>query len=341
MDTKRFLTDQIIEGMSSTLDDEQLRTLGNVVLSKLSNVRIEVVSTVPACTYNVNDKYLRLFVASRRLEGLSEKSLRQYVFYTTRFLDAVDKNFTDVVTTDIQLYLANYEKTRNVCRCTLDNMRKAINSFFLWLFENDYIQKNPASNIKSFAFEKKPILILSDMDILNIRDYVYGDYRTRAIIETLLATGIRVSELCNILISDIDLNSAEITIHCAKKRQKQDRHIFLTVEAIKAINEYLIYRNSRGWTQSPYLFVANRKGGGPLNERLINEKLHDIETALDLPIRLTVHVFRKTLASLLYRRGMQPLDIAYILGHADSRMSETYYISVRGDEVKRNYSRYR
>ncbi len=341
MELKKQFVDQVLSEMSCHMSREEIERLNNVMLSKLRDVDMVMSETSVAVCNNSNEKYLRMFVASRLLEGLSKNTLRQYVFYSRNFLDWIRKDFVDITSIDVQYYLSEYERTHNVCKCSLDNMRKGINGFFLWLFENDYIESNPVAKIKHIAYEKKTIETLTDEEILDIRDYIHDDYRTRAIVEVLLSTGVRVSELCNIMIKDVDLDNSEIVIHCAKKRNKQDRVLFLTAEAKKAINNYIDYRDARGWNDSPYLFVSNRKYGRPLSERLVNEKLHAIETALDLKKNLTVHMFRKTLASILYKRGMSPLDIAYILGHVDTRMSETYYINVKNEDVCRNYRRFR
>ncbi len=341
MDYKKQFMDQIMTEMAQALDENSKEMLEKVLLKKLQNVDVQKAETQIACLDDDNERYMRLFAASRRLEGMSERTIRQYLFYSKRFFDVIHKNFADITTTDVQYYLAEYDRTHNITKRSLENIRKGINGFFLWLTENEYIPKNPISRIKPIAYDKKTVEILSDDDVFNIRNTVFGDLRTRAIVELLLATGVRVSELISIRIDDIDFERSEITIHSAKKRRKMDRLLFLTADAKATIRAYINYRWERGYTSSPYLFVANRKGGKPLTERLVNGKLKDIEVAAGLSKRLTVHTFRKTLASILYRRGMQPLDIAYILGHEDSRMSETYYISVQNEDVKRNYGRYR
>ena len=341
MDYKSEFMEKVVAEMAGRLSTEELDQLRYSLLSNLNDVEIVKQETLPACVDNTNERLMRLFVASRRLEGMSERTICQYMYYSKLLFEAIGKDFTDIVTTDVQFFLADYERTHNICKRTLENIRKGLNGFFLWLYTNEYIVKNPVSKIVAIAYEKKVLWTLSDADILDIRDYVHNDVRTRAIVETLLATGVRVSELINIDIPDVDLENGEIIIHCAKKRNKQDRLIFLTVEAIKSIRTYLDLRQTRGWTACEKLFCANKKGGGPLTERTVNEKLNEIGCKIGLSHKLTVHVFRKTLASLLYRRGMAPLDIAYILGHADTRMSETYYISVRNEDVKRNFSKFR
>lgn len=341
MDYKKQFMDQVMSEMAEDLNARETQKLYDTLLESLNNVDLVKTETMPACIDNINERYLKRFVASRRLEGLSEVSIRQYVYNAKKFFDFIPKNFNEVTATDVQFYLSNYDKTHNVQKITLENMRKGINGFFVWLLENDYIKSNPVAKVKAIAFEKKTVEALTDYEILKIRDCVFGDYRTRAIVELLLATGVRVSELINIRIKDVNLDKGEVIIHCAKKRRKQDRICFLTAEAEKSIRDYLDFRQRKQIVESEYLFCANRRGGKPITERMVNEKLRSIEAQIGLSQKLTVHAFRRTFATILYSHGCPTADIAFLLGHCDTRMSETYYVSIKNENVKRNYGRYR
>ncbi len=343
MDERMNFINSVLADMQTKLDAEDLDTLKITLIRKMENMSLTQATMLMKVSNNsdVNERYFRLFVASRRLEGISDKTIIHYIYEARKMVTLLDKDIPDITTMDVQYYLSEYERRHNVSRRTLDNMRLSINGVFIWLLENDYISKNPMSPIKPISYEKKSIETLTETEIYDIRESVRGDLRTRAIIELLLATGIRVSELCAINIEDVNLENKEIVIHCAKKRRKQDRVLFLTVEAIKALEKYLSYRMKLSSRDGSPLFMSNRNKGRRVTERLVNTSLRNIEKEVGLKKKLTVHMFRKTLASLLYRRGMQPLDIAHILGHADTRMGETYYIGVKTDEVKNNYYRYR
>ena len=175
----------------------------------------------------------------------------------------------------------------------------------------------------------------------DIRECVRDDVRTRAIVELLLSTGVRVSELISINIENIDFDKGEITIHCAKKRQKQDRKAYLTVEATKSLRKYLEYRNTLTSPDGTALFISNRNNGRRVTERLVNSSLREIEKKIGLKKKLTVHVFRRTFATILWKHGCSPLSISKLLGHADTRMSETYYIGLQDEDIKRDYYKYR
>lgn len=334
---------EVLTEVQTSLSDEQLSKLKNCLLKNLQDVTIEKTLYELSTDIDDNYKYLKMFVAARRLEGMSEKTLRSYVFYSKNFLTTVNKNFRDITSLDIQFYMSNYELTHGISKRSLDNMRKGINGWFIWLEETEIIPVNPFRKVRKIAYDKKPVVTLSDDDIVLIREHLHGEkhLRTRAMVEFLLATGVRVSELCAVDITDVDFFNSKVLIHSAKKHHKEDRVCFLTPEARKFLQDYLMLREKRGWTNSPALFQSNKKDGNRITERLVNTELRNLETACGINKKITCHIFRKTLASILHRRGMSAIDIARYLGHEDSRTSETYYIDVSVDNLQYNYCRLR
>lgn len=342
-DCRDEFVNEVLAGMQEELSDEQLYQLKNCLSLNLQDVKLEKATYELSVDVDDNYKYLKMFVASRRLEGMSENTLRSYVFYTKAFLETINKNFRDITAIDIQWYMANYEVVHGISRRSLDNLRKGINGWFIWLEETENIPSNPFRKVHKIAYDKKPVVTLSDDEIVLIREYLHGDkyLRTRAIVEFLLATGVRVSELCAVDVTDVDFINSKVIIHSAKKHHKEDRICFLTPEARKYLQDYLLLRERKGWDKNPALFQSNKKDGKRITERIVNEELRKLETACNINKKITVHIFRKTLASILHRRGMCAIDIAQYLGHEDSRTSETYYINVSIDNLQYNYSKYR
>ena len=342
MDDKSIFMNNVLGEMQYCLDKRELEILKKSLIKELEHYSLAPkTQLVYKPDTEQNTRLIKLFVASKRLEGASEATIHQYVYETTKLMARLHKDFKDVSTIDVQFYLSEYEHTHHVSRCTIDNMRKAIKGVFIWLVDNKYLNENPLSGIRPIAFEQKTIEILDDDEIFDIREASRMNLRTRAIVELLLSTGIRVSELCAIDRSDVDLESGEILIHRAKKRKKLTQKLYLTSEAKRCIADYLVYRNTLHSPDEDALFISNRNNGRRCNERLINGTLKEVEEKAGITKHLTVHTFRKTLASLLHKRGMSSLDISIILGHADTRMSERYYIGIRDEDVKRNYYKYR
>lgn len=343
MDEKNELIQDIIYKSSTFLSDEELRKISDVLIVEFRDYLIKKDCFELSTDLDDNEKYFRLFIATKKLEGMSKKTISHYVYETRKALDFLNKNFRDVTNLDIQFYLSEYERFHNVSRRSLDNMRRHIAGYYNWLELQGYISLNPLRRVGKISYEKKEVQVLTDYEIQLIREYLSGvdtkySIRLRAIVEFLLATGVRVSELCSCSRSDIDFQKREVRIVCAKKRDRRTRTIFLNTEAIFYLNKYFEYRDKRGWNNSNSLFQGNNSKSQGINDREVNSQLNKLGVAAGITNKkLTVHIFRKTLASRLYSRGFKPADIAYILGHADTRTSETYYIHIDKEDIKRSY----
>lgn len=343
---KTEFINELLMDMSGKLTEQQMDELFNSLNVCLKDFSIAREEFLPSTELDDNEKYMKLFRAAKRLEGMSPKTIEQYLFQSKLMLNTLGMNFRDVTAIHIQFYLSDYERTHDISKRSLDNMKKAINGWYIWLEANDYIVKNPFRSIGRIYYENKPIEILSDDEIVAMRDMcatykgMYG-LRLRAIIDFLLATGVRVSEIMAVDIPDVDFRKNEVLIHSAKKRSAEDRRIFLTAEANKHLRDYLEKRYEKGWMATNALFAANKKTSRRLTERDFNMQIQELAKKCGITKHCTVHIFRKTMASILFRRGMSPSKIAKILGHCDSRTSETYYIEIDNEDVKRDYLKYR
>lgn len=145
------MTNQIINtvlsAMSPHLDKIQLMQLNTCLLQTLHDVIISPpVRQLPATPVD-NSQLLQQFVATKRLEGKSEKTLRQYIRANHRFLTSASKHCTHVSTMDIRYYLSLYAST-GITSTTVHNELRYLSAFYAWLAEEDYIAKNPAAKIK-------------------------------------------------------------------------------------------------------------------------------------------------------------------------------------------------
>ncbi len=339
-DVKNMFLENVLFQMQDDLSENQKRKLKDCLVNNLHDLKVEAPVYELSTELDDNYKYLKMFVAARRLEGMAESTITHYVYYARNFLGTINKNFRDISVVDIQWYLSNYEVTHAVSKRYIDNIRKGINGWFLWLEEQEYIESNPFRKIHKIAYDKPPVYVLTDMEVVNIRDYLYNDLRTRAMVEFLLSTGVRVGEFCAINTTDVDFINNKCIIHSEKKHGKETRVVFLTAEAKKYLLDYLDLREKRGWNNSPALFQSNRKGGVRITERVVNTSLRKIEKALNINKPLTCHIFRKTVATKLHKRGLDNISIAKYLGHEDSSTSEKYYINVAVENLQYSFNKY-
>ena len=338
-----MLKDEIISnvviGMSSSLDAEKLAQLKDCLYAVLYKYTIQETSTeiIPKYDKNSNEDLLMRFMWDYRIDGHSEKTIKHYIFETRKFLDYINKSCLDITKDDIQYYLAYLKSLGTLSASTLDNTRKYIKQFFVWLVYNDLISKNPFDKIK--CFKRNPIKknTITEYEITSMRDACVTK-RELALVDFLNATGIRVSECTNVKVNDIDFTSGKCNIYAEKTHTY--RIVYLDANALKHIIDYRTELAQKG-KNSEYLFMPLRGNSGKrISSSTIENDLKKVRERCGLNKKVTVHTFRKTLASRLNRRGANIESISKILGHADSATTSRFYISIDNSDIQGEYNRY-
>lgn len=318
--TKAEIISKVLMDMGDVIGSNELRTLKDCLHRCLYGVMIVEESTEIMVIDRVgNDELLTKFLFERKIEGLSDATLLQYKRETERFFNIVDKHYSEVKPDDINYYLAIL-LSQHISVNSVDNARKFIKPFFKWLYENDYINKDIFINIRPIKRIDKQKEFLTNEEITKVRDASRDDTRSLALIDFLLSTGIRVSECSNLKISDVDFEKGEVNIYATKTNEW--RKVYLDSNALKHLQDYL---NTRTDT-SPYLFVNSKCSHGgeitQMSKASIEKIIHQCCKKAEIKKHCTVHIFRKTLATRLYKRGMDITVIARILGHRSVTTTE-------------------
>lgn len=329
----------VVVGMSNLLDNEELSQLRNCLYAVLYKYNIEEVSTtlVAKTDKSTNEDLLIKFMWDYRIDGHSEKTIKHYIFETRKFLEYINKSCLDISKDDVQYYLAYLKSLGTLSDSTLDNTRKYIKQFFSWLVYNDIIQKNPFEQIKSI--KRNPIKknTITEYEVTSMRD-ACKTKRELALIDFLNATGLRVSECTNIKMQDIDFISGKVNVYAEKTRTY--RTVYMDASALKHVIDYRD-ELSRNGKNSEFLFCSSRKNSeNRISNATIERDLRKIRERCGIEKNVTVHTFRKTLASRLNRRGANVSSISKILGHADSSTTSRYYISIDNNDIQYEYNRY-
>lgn len=203
----------ILNEMADFLTVAQMKKLQEVLLKQLSENTIQKQQIS-------NDEYLKMFLNAKRIEGCSERTLKYYRVTVEHLLRNVTTQIRKVTTDEIRNYLVEYQKINNCSKVTVDNIRRNISSFFTWLEEEDYILKSPMRRIHKIKTKIVVKEVISDEAIEKMRDSC-KEKRDIAIIDLLYSTGIRVGELVNLNISDLDLEQRVYSIW--KRRQRATR----------------------------------------------------------------------------------------------------------------------
>lgn len=277
-----------------------------------------------------NSDYLDKFIMAKKIEGLSDQTLKGYKTYINKMFEYIEKNITTINTDDIRNFLATYQIENNCKNITMENIRVILSSFFSWLEIEELIIKNPIKRIHKIKISKLIKETYSDESIEILRNNC-DNIRNKAIISLLSSSGIRVGELVRINIDDIDFNNQTCKVF---GKGNKEREIYFDVKTKLYIQEYLIKRKD----DENALFVANKKPNRRLGVRgveLMLKKLAEKNNIKDV----YPHKFRRTLATKAIDKGMPIEQVQKLLGH--TKIDTTlHYAIVNQNNVKYSYNKY-
>ncbi len=194
---------------------------------------------------------------------------------------------------------------------------------------NEIITKNPFDRIRPIKRSDKKKEILLDDEIRALKRVAQNDPKKKAIVYILQATGVRVSECCRWNISDINFKTGEVTVYA----QKTDswRTLFLPKKVLRVLKKYLKTRTD----SNPALFI--NRYGRRMSKASIQDALQTLGKRAKLEKHITVHLFRKTLATFLADSNMPSEQICYIMGHKQYSTTLRYYIQQSPNKVRESY----
>lgn len=324
--TEEIFRTELMQSMIGVIDSDQMQKLGNAIATLFMRFKVEAKCTEVGFVDNTSENLRKRFIASLRLEGKSEATLRQYEMVIRMFFDDVQKSIKDITTNDIRYHLAMYQSTRKVSNATIDNRRRILSSFFSWLTKEEYIDKNPILRISKIKSEVEVKIPFSHVDVEKMKvcaSLTRNGKRNRALIEFLMSTGCRVSEVVGLDLDNVDFRKRECIVH---GKGNKDRKVYLTDVCLEYLNEYLSNRK----VQSNVLFT-NRNGdrwSKQSIEKIIKTIAHMAEVKNAHP-----HRFRRTFATNALNRGMPVQHLQKILGHK-SLDTTMIYCQVDDDLIK-------
>ena len=167
-----------------------------------------------------NQHLVSVFLAAKRVEGCSEKTVRYYDSTIRNVLTAVCKDIKQITTDDLRMYLDDYQKRSSASKVTIDNIRRILSSFFSWLEDEEYIVKSPVRRIHKVKTCKTVKETYSDEALELMRDNSEC-IRDLAIIDILASTGMRVGELVRLNRADIDFENRECIVLGKGNKQRK------------------------------------------------------------------------------------------------------------------------
>lgn len=313
----------ILNEMSEYLSVSQMRKLQEVVLRIFAS-KIDHKNEIS------NSAYLEMFLDAKTIEGCSERTIKFYKVTIDKMLQIVKIPIRKITTEDMRGYLSDYQKINNCSKVTVDNVRRNISSFFSWLEEENYILKSPMKRIHKIKTNQQVKEIITDEDIEKLRDSCKCT-RDLAMIDLLYSTGIRVGELVNLNIADIDFEARECVVF---GKGGKERRVYFDAKAKLHLQNYIQSRSDR----NEALFVTLDAPHERLKISGVEIRIRTLGRSVNLT-KIHPHKFRRTMATRAIDKGMPIEQVQKILGHSqiDTTMQ---YAMVNQSNVKISHRKY-
>ncbi|GHU91755.1 tyrosine recombinase XerC [Clostridia bacterium] len=327
---KDKLIAEIQQKMAGTLSSAQLDELRRVLTFTLHNYEVTARQTPDPNDTPANVKLLKAFIAAKRIEGCSEKSLKYYDSTVQAMFAEVSKPIREVTTDDLRGYLSKYQSERGSSKVTIDNMRRIFSSFYGWLEDEDYILKSPVRRIHKVKTDKVIKDTFTDEGLEQLRD-ACEEVRDLAMIDLLASTGMRVGELVGLNRDDVNFNERECVVF---GKGNSERIVYFDARTKIHLQNYLDSRTDA----NPAMFVSLTMPRERLMIGGVETRLREIGERADLQ-KVHPHKFRRTLATRAIDKGMPIEQVQKLLGHVkiDTTM---HYAQVQQTNVKNSHRKF-
>ena len=301
-----------------------------VLLRELEQVEISPRESDGARCMRENGELEQAFIAAKRLEGCSEKSLAYYHATLNKLLTALNKPMNTISTADIRAYLSTIQESRALSRVTVDNIRRIFSSFFSWLEDEYLIQKSPVRRIRKVRAESLIKEVLTDENLEILRDSCV-EPRDLAMIDLLVSTGIRVGELVKMNRQDIDFQERQCVVF---GKGNKEREVYFNARAKIHLLNYINARTD----DNPALFVSLHAPHTRLTIGGVESRLRAVGSRAKVH-HVHPHKFRRTMATMAIDKGMPIEQVQRLLGHV--RVDTTlHYAQVNQNNVKQAHRKF-
>ena len=327
---KELLINQIVREMLPSLNNAQMGQLQKVLEKAFSRYDVIENSSAELEGQQTNEKLIELFLAAKRVEGCSEKTIKYYKAAIEAMLNSIGRLAQEVETDDLRTYLTNYQNEKGSSKVTIDNIRRILSSFFSWLEDEDYILKSPVRRIHKVKTAATVKDTYTDEALEKMRDNC-DNLRDLALVDMLASTGMRVGELVLLNREDINFDERECVV---LGKGDKERIVYFDARTKIHLQNYLNERTDNNLA----LFVSLKAPFERMHIGGIEVRLRELGKKLDIP-KVHPHKFRRTLATMAIDKGMPIEQLQKLLGH--QRIDTTMqYAMVKQSNVKQAHRKY-
>lgn len=256
------------------------------------------------------------FLAAKRIDGCRPKTIKGYRERLKMFMTQCSKPVQAITTDDLREYLAYLVDERHLMDNSVQAHINTLRSLFSWLVDEDNIRKSPMRKIKSLKIDKlrsRHPLTAEQLEL--VRDGCRG-YKEKALVEFLVSSGCRVSEVAGLRVDDIDWRDRKCKVI---GKGNKERTVYFSVRAKLMLQLYIAER--RG---GEALFASSRAPYEPLTDRGIEKMISKLGKRIGMERPLYPHLMRHTFASHALNCGMELTIIQHLLGHSDPKTTLIY-----------------
>lgn len=260
-------------------------------------------------------KRITAFLAAKKIDGLSAKTLKNYREMLLAFAAQVDKPAARISADDIRGYIGTLAE-RGLKDSSIQTHINTLRSFFGWLDSEDLIKRNPTRKIKSLKIDRaKARRPLTMEQLERLRDGCRS-YKEKALVEFLVSSGCRLGEIVGLRADAVDWQGRSVVV---LGKGNKERTVYFSIRAKLMLQEYLARRKG-----GDALFASSRAPYEAMTPRAVERALQKIGERAGEPRRVHPHLLRHTFASNAINAGMDITIIQHLLGHTDPKTTLIY-----------------
>ena len=282
-------------------------------------------------------KFLEFIKVNKNLSKITLEAYQRYILQYKEYIIENNINYVNVKNEDIINYL-EYLHTINKKSSTISRHLASIRLFYQYLAKSKIVKEDPTKGIQSPKIEKKAPSVLSSQEVSLLLDQPKGEdlksIRDKAMLEIAYATGMRVTEIISLNISDIDLTNSSVTC----KTENKQRIIPLGKMSLHALQEYMetARLNMIKDDNEQALFV--NVNGKRLTRQGFWKIIKYYKEQAHISKEITPHVLRHSFATHLLQNGADLKSIQSMLGHSDISSTQVY-MQFQDDSLKNIYKK--
>lgn len=312
---KNDIINDVVFEMLEDIGRDNADKLKAVLLTRLHNIDLVETETLPSVDVYDNTKILERFAIDMIAKGLKKSTIEQYLWIVKKFLNTTGLSYRYVTGQDITDYLAIRQVKEHISQSYKSTTLRYLSAFFTWAYRKRHIEVDIMLDVDSIKAPQKPKRRLTDEEVEMCRSLASRDTEKSAILETMLSTGMRIGEMRALKVSD--LNFRDGTIRIWGEKSSVERTGIMTPRFKIAVMNHLKGRTSG------FLFESR---SGKCHSKAFFEKISKDLGEKAEKENCTVHLYRKTFASIMYRKTKDILLVSKLLGHASTETTVRYYL---------------